>query len=369
MTQKVKKMLKTTMAAGASFGALLADSLAESGRGTVDVKLKNGAVATLMKFNYSDKATSKRDVYKNGVEIKPKQWVEGWESCQTTEYQLPNNVVLAVLERERSYDKNFEKVFHTAKSFFLSLGVMRVKEGGNPPETNSEGVRGVFAIHNDEKWPYERITLYDYAHSADYPVITTKFGLQRQGTLNVSHFLSPESYLRNNPDGGFYAWAAPSKSTMSLEDTVFLLDEYLGKLIPLRNGKVIDIDGFKMDKDIFWKLTKIDVSHVKFREEEQEVAKTQTPKREDAMLATSQGKTPTYTASATMSDQVTVALQSHADKRKAQEDAARQKRLEELMREIQAAGGTVGAISKPEKVSNQPMIAQADTGRGSKVKF
>ncbi|MDR2902789.1 MAG: hypothetical protein LBU87_06790 [Lactobacillales bacterium] len=352
MTKKVEKVFKTAMAAGASFGALVVDSMAEPGRGTVDVKLKNGAVATLMEFDYLDKATSKRDVYKNGVEIKPKQWAQGWESRQITEYQLPNNVVLAVLKSESAYDRDFEQIYHTAESIRLIPGVMRFKEGQNRPQTNPEGVRGVFAIHNDEKWPYERISLYDDSSNSFCPVIKAKFDFQRQRSLNVSHFLSEESYIKNTPDGGFYARGAPSKSTMSLEDTVFLLDEYLGKLIPLRDGKVIDIDGFTMNKDIFWNLTDVDVSHVKFREKN-EVAKVGQPKREDAMLVASQGKAPAYTASATVPDQVTVGLQSHADKRKAQEDATRQKRLEELMREIQAEGGSVSQTSPKKKISEQ----------------
>jgi hypothetical protein len=62
-------------------------------------------------------------------------------------------------------------------------------------------------------------------------------------------------------------------------------------------------------------------------------------------------------------------MKKHARKTEDSINEANKKRLEELMREIQAAGGTVGTVSKPERVDNQKVVAKVEAGRGSKVKF
>jgi hypothetical protein len=202
-----------------------------------------------------------------------------------------------------------------------------------------------------------------------YPITKAKYDLKKPQAMSMTNYSGYEEFPTyvQGIEAGQYFSLAPSKTTKPLKEFVPLVDGLLEKMYPKKNGRIITIPGLTMNKDILWELADVDVSHIQ-RRVRNETAKNQQPKRTDTMLATSQGKAPAYAASATVPDQVTVGLQSHADKRKAQEDAARQKRLEELMREIQAEGGSVGAVSpSPAKVTKQ--IASPNTGHDPKVKF
>ncbi|MDR2901877.1 MAG: hypothetical protein LBU87_02045 [Lactobacillales bacterium] len=374
MTQKVKKMLKTTMAAGASFAAILADSMAESRRGTIDIELENGSKVTFLEFNYSDKASSESETYKNSIEQDGK-WIPIWQKMQDTEYQLPNGIILSDSTWIKSYDKKHEKIFHTSRTIRIAESTMHVKNGrvinlDTYPKGNNGGA--CISVESNIKWPYTMVSLYDFDFSNYYSILDVKYDLNNKLAMNASSYsewyIDPETKRLNKTQDGFYANRAPSKTTKQLEEFVPLVDGLLEKMYPKKNRRIMSIPGLTMDKDVLWKLADVDVSHVQ-RRDGNETAKTQTPKRTDAMLAASQGKAPAYMASATVSDQVVSDMKKHARKTEDSINEANKKRLEELMREIQAEGGTVGTASKPERVSQQPIVAKADTGRGSKVKL